>query len=175
MIVRRERSTQRVAATLFVAVQLLFAPVASAGDPTSLSGSVIAAETRLPLAGAVVRLVDPDSGELFSSAQTDGEGRFQIVGLPPSTYMLGVESEGGLFTSQTPVSLEPGQGRSVQVAIHQLEQPGPDQKKKKKGGGSPWDNPLTATLIVLGAAIVVGVIIDELVEDEPATASPSGP
>jgi len=129
----------------------------------------------MPLAGAVVRLIDSDSGDLFSSAHTDGEGRFQIVGLPPSIYVLGVESEGGLFTSQTPVSLEPGQGRSVQVAIHQLEKPAPGQQKKKKKGGSPWDNPLTATLIVLGAAILVGVIIDELVEDEPPPASPSGP
>ena len=175
-MIQRSSRTRLVAVTLIVAVQLLFVPATAGAASASLSGQILRADTRAPLAGAVVHLADPISGELFSSEHTDNKGSFRIASLPPSTYKLAVEAEGGLFTSETPVPLESGQSRSVQVALNQQAAPSPEEaekKKKKKQGTSLWDNPLTATLVVLGAAIVAGVIIEEVIEDDDA--SPSNP
>jgi len=47
--------------------------------------------------------------------------------------------------------------------------PSPQEASEGKKGLSFWDNPLTATLIVLGAAVVVGVVVDELTDDDEAS------
>jgi hypothetical protein len=46
-----------------------------------------------------------------------------------------------------------------------------------KKTGTLWDNPLTATLIVVGGAVVTGLIIDAIDDDDTntPTASPSNP
>lgn len=50
---------------------------------TSISGTVIDAATQIPLAGAVVRIVDRPGGAI-----TDSAGRFTLYDLPAGTYQI---------------------------------------------------------------------------------------
>ena len=52
--------------------------------------------------------------------------------------------------------------------------PAPEEEKEKnKGGTGVWNNPATAALIVVGAAIVLGLLIDAATDDDEGPASPS--
>ena len=86
---------------------------------------------------------------------------------------------------ETPVTIAPGATRQVQLALKgrqdnamggKATNPPPTPAPNKKTG-TLWDNPLTATLIVVGGAVVTGLIIDAIDDDDNDTnaASPSNP
>jgi hypothetical protein len=144
-----------LAVTLIVGVQLLVSPAPAATPPAALSGQILSAEAHDPVPGVVVRMVDPGTGDLYTSAPTDDKGEFEIDALPPSVYALSVQQDEGVFLAGSHVVLAPGEHRSVQVALY---------AKKDKDPGSkygPWENPWTATLLALGIAAVVGWGISE--------------
>jgi len=175
--------THRGSRSRLVALGLVFTlhagglPLFSASPPSTLSGTVFAAGRSTPLAGARLHVADPRTGRLYTTPPTSTDGGFELADLPPAVYRLGVEIEGGLFLVDQPLSLEAGQLRTVTLQLGQAEpEPEPDPEseaktKKKKAG--VWDNPLTASLIILGGAIVVGYVVNELTDDSP-TVSPSG-
>lgn len=146
--------------------------------PASFTGSVVVqSEDALPLPGAVVHLADARTGEILASATTDPDGAFRADGLAPAAYRVGVESRGRLYAVSSPVTLAPGQVRSVTVAIPANAQTGPGvppaESEADKGGITWWNNPLTASLIVVGGAVILGILIDQATDDdEPTPASP---
>ena len=154
-----------VVASLAVSVQ---APLA-AGN-ASLAGRVVSLGTGSPLAGARVHVADPTTREIRSSEATTADGSFSVRGLDPRAYSVAVESKGGLYVVSAPVVVAEGKERAVELAVESAPAPGPPAEAKPKL--SVWENPLTATLIVVGAAIVVGAIIGSS-NDSSTPASPS--
>lgn len=170
--------TRGLAATLILALPLFSVPI-SAGVPTaSLKGRIVEAGTRAPMAGARIHAGDPKAGTLYSSHATSSDGSFSLDALPASSYELAVESEGGLFAVSAPVQLAAGQSRDVQLAVTRNQAAsGAGGATNSKGTGAKlgiWNNPLTATLLVLGGAVVVGVLVDQVTDDDN-NASPSAP
>ena len=162
------------------ALQALGLPAAADLSGARVAGSILAASTQAPLPGARLHLGDPRSGKVFSSAPADAQGGFALTDIPPATYELAVESGGGLYVVQTPLELAPGQSQNLQVAISPLAPgqmappPQGEEEAKKKGGASVWNNPVTAALIVVGSAIVIGFLIKEATgEDNEPVSSPS--
>jgi hypothetical protein len=159
-----------------VALYVATAPVPgwSGVETASITGRVTGVTTRSPVEGATVLAVDHGSGSLHRSGPTNDEGSFRLDGLPPGSYSLAVEVERGAFLSESAIRLRSGETRLVKVAINRQEEPDPvptSSGKTKKGG--PWGNPVTATLIVIGGAIVVGVLVDGATDGGEITASPS--
>jgi hypothetical protein len=170
------------AIAVIVALQGLGVPAGAAGPVGSrVAGSILSTPADTPIAGARLHLGDPRSGRVFTSEPSAPDGSFALAEVPPATYEVAVESNGGLYVVSTPLELAPGATRNLQVAVApvapgQMAPPPPDpDAEKNKGGTSVWNNPATAALIVVGSAIVLGFLIKEGTDDddnEPA-ASPS--
>jgi hypothetical protein len=157
-----------VATLMVVALQGIMIPV-TAGESVAVNGLVVSTTDQQPVVGARIHLGDPETGQIYSSSPVSDDGSFAIEGVPAATYEVGVEHEGGLFVVDTPLSLAPGQSRPLTVAIDPQLAPSPEeaeQQQRKRAGRGVWNNPLTAALIVLGAAIVIGVIINEATDDD---------
>lgn len=168
---RQSIAARLVAATLIVGLQLLVSPAVAGTPSASLSGEILSAETKAAVPGAVVKVLDPNSGEIVSSMPTDANGHFRIAGLAPATYHVGVETEQGLYAADAPVALSPGEDRSLQIAVKTFEASGQTAK-----ADSAWDNPLAATGIVIGIAFGVGILIEGLTDDrDRPVVSPSTP
>jgi hypothetical protein len=174
-----------VAASLAFLVALPLAPACEAAPAASLGGRIVSAGTDAPLAGARLHVADGRSGRIVTSGVTGADGAFEIAGLEPATYDLAVESRGGLYVVETPVRLAGGERRSLQLAVSPQAVPAPapagqkdppaaqDPTPKKKSAADVWNNPLTATLIVVGGAVVLGLVVESVVGNP--SASPSVP
>lgn len=175
----RNTSCSRLMAALVAAALVLYAsPAGSAAPAASLSGTIVAPSGR-DLTGTVrVHAGDPKSGSIYSSAPVGPDGSFEIRNLPPSSYELAVEADGGLYVVAAPVALEPGANRTVHLEVKPSAASALSGAKaeeaKKVGRPSVWNNPLTATLIVIGLAVTVGLVVEELTdEEEQPRVSPS--
>jgi hypothetical protein len=158
-----------IATIVIVSLQALMIPAIAANPASSVNGSIISADSDAPLAGAKLHLGDPMTGEVYTSEPADQDGNFEMTDVPPSTYEVAVESNGGLYLVQSPLQLAPGQSQPVNVAINpqMADDPETEEKKKKKQGGTGvWNNPATAALIVVGAAVVLGLLINAATDDD---------
>ncbi len=166
----RTVASRGIAALLILALQLIYAPAWAALQTASLSGRVLSADSQKPLAGVRVHVGDPRTGSVRSSAATAADGSFSVAGLPAASYELAIQSGSGLYVVPAPVSLASGESRNVHLAVQsQKMAPSPQEASGGKKDMGFWNNPLTATLIVLGAAIVVGVVVDEITDDDEAS------
>jgi hypothetical protein len=172
---------QSLAAVLIVGVQMLVSPVPAATPSAALSGQILSAEAHAPVSGVVVRMVDPGSGDLYTSAPTDDKGAFEIDSLPAATYALSVQQDQGVYVAGSHVVLAPGEHRSVQVAVYAKKNATGPEAQDPTYKASGWNNPLVATLLALGIAVVIGYGMQEwLGNDEtkyvpPPTVSPMNP
>jgi hypothetical protein len=171
-----------LAASLVLLFPVTTSPVLAGASTASLSGQLFSVVSSEPLVGAKLHLQDPATGRSYVSSPTEADGRVDVAQLPPSSYRIAVESNGGLYVVDAPVKLDAGEARSVRLSVR--EAGGRGRAGRAESGSTPsdpgntsfWSNPLTATLVVVGAAILVGVIVDEATSDDDETpASPSNP
>jgi hypothetical protein len=103
------------------------------------------------------------------SDPTDASGAFVVDDVTDGSWMLGVEVEGRLHVVPAPLSVAPGQTRDVQVEVRR------DVVSIAPGaGGSVWSRPLYASLIIVGGAIILGLLLEQAL-DEDVPLSPSSP
>ncbi len=176
------RTRALLAATLAILLAIPAGPALASAGAATLGGRVVSAGSYAPLAGARVFAGDGRTGRIATSGITGPDGSFEIAGLEPAVYDVAVESRGGLYLVQSPVRVAGGERRSLQLAISPQTTPptgetgqAPAQAPpKKKSATDVWNNPLTATLIVVGAAVVLGLIVGNSTSSS-TTASPSTP
>jgi len=172
-------------------------PLAGPGPMASIHGKILssapasAAGSAPPIAGALVRATDIASGQVYESALSDSTGVYSLKGLPEGSYALYVQSGGGVYLSDRTIGIKPGQDRlisfTLQPAVTQTEEKpastgtaGDEKEKEKKKGGGYWsDHPWIAGLTVFGTAVGLGLLENELTdeeeEEEEPVASPSSP
>jgi hypothetical protein len=130
------------------------------------------------------RVLPPVNGRLIAKnvwvgdkpAAVAADGSFSMDGIPAGPAELAIETSAGLFVVTHPVAIAPGTTHRVQLAFSGRQDagtPAPSEKDNKKKRGGIWANPATATLIIIGSAIVVGAAIDQLTHTSGAPASPS--
>ena len=163
-----------LAVLLVVAVQWLFVPTAAGQKSATLTGTIYALDGEQPVDGAILHAGDMRTGEIYSSTATNSDGSFVLSDLPPATYELAVEKDGGLYLVGAPLQLAPGQKRDVQLAIHPETVPDPKTvSEEKENREMDWlDNPLFASLVVIGVSILFGALISTLDESDEGIASP---
>jgi hypothetical protein len=166
---QRSLGFKLVVTVLIASLQGLMIPAIASEPGAKLTGSILEAGNDTPLGGAKLHLGDPKTGEIYTSAPSLRDGTFEIADVPPSTYEVAVESDGGLYLVQSPITLAPGQSQAVNLAINPQMADSPadtEEKKKNKGGTGVWNNPATAALIVVGAAVVLGLLINAATDDD---------
>jgi len=135
------------------------------------------------LAGRVVQTAGPPRTVKAvwvagTAAPVAPDGSFRAAAVPVGPAELAIETSGGLYLVATPVAIAPGTTRHVQLAFSGRQDtsppPAPENEKKKKRGGV-WANPATATLIIVGSAIVLGFAVDELTKSDAPPVSQSNP
>jgi len=163
-----------VALCLIVSLQAFLAPsFAGTATTASLTGRVLVAGGHSPIGSGKVHVGDPRTGQI-ATASLSREGTFVVTGLAPATYEVAVETAGVMNVASNPIYLGPGQNKAVQIAVDPVAaqtSPTTESKNKKKTGMSLWNNPLAATGIVVVSAIVVGIAIDGLTDDDEQPAS----
>lgn len=156
-------------------VLLATPPGSWAASTGSISGRVITSADRPAATTVWVAPSGADAKPVAAAVAADGS--FSIAELPAGTVELAVETSEGLYVVPTPVAIAPGTTRALQLALggrqDSSDPPPPADTKKKKKSGGVWANPLYATLIVVGSAIVVGVLVNELTKPNDKPASPS--
>ena len=167
----------------------LLAPIfpAQAGPTARLTGVVRAGAERAPVAGARVVAADRVTGRVTPSPVTAEGGAFTLPDLAPGSYEIAVQSGGGLFLVREPVQLAPGATRVVDITVGAPPAgapapnaadtpPATEDDSLKKGAAGLWDNPLTASLLVLGSAFLVGVLVENATDDsDEPLGSPNSP
>ncbi len=143
-------------------------PALAETQSAGLSG-VIRGADRAPLEGARLLAADPDSGRVVRSDQSTPDGNF-VLTLEAGTYELAVEVDGGLYLVEKPMELVAGVARPVQIAVGVGDADGTIGAAAADGSPRPassvWNNPASAGALVLGLAIVVGIIVNNATDDE---------
>ena len=166
---QRKGVVRWLAALLIAALPAAWFP-ASAEPGASVTG-VIRGADQAPLAGARLLATTSSAGPVFRSEPTTKEGTFTLSGLAAGSYRLGVEVAGGIYLVEDPLPLADGVQRTVQIAVAATTD-SPGAASAAAGASEPaasaWDNPFAAAAIVLGLAIVVGVLVNNATDDEQA-------
>jgi hypothetical protein len=169
-MIQRSVSVKLLAVAVIASLQVLSVPVLAGPQTATLSGVIRSTADNAPLPGARVFVGDPATGRVVPSPTTGDSGSFTVTDLSPGRYEIAVETGEGLYIVSTPVQLAPGAVQDVQIKVD------PDAKADDDddpaGGGVPpsgtsvWNNPLTASLIVLGGAVVLGFLVENATDDE---------
>jgi len=153
---------------MVLAFVLAAPPGALSGETGVLAGSV------LPAAGNVHAAKTVWVGAIPAPVASDGS--FEATGVPAGQTELAIETSEGLYVVATPITIAPGTTRRVQLAYggrQDSSAPKASENGKKKKGGGFWANPLAATLVIVGSAIVVGFAINQLTGSDNEPVSPS--
>ncbi len=161
---QRHISARLLSLAMIVSLAVSTLPAAAQPAAAALSGVIRSAADRAPLASARLLVVDRETGEVTRSEWTAADGNFSIAGLDPGRYDLAVEVPGGLYPIRAPIDLLPRVQRTVQIAVGVAESE--DNQSVREPLPSSWNNPAAAGAIVLGLAVLIGVLVKNVTDDE---------
>jgi len=166
-----------LATALIMLLPATLAPVNAQGSLATLTGSIVHGADATPMTGATLHAGDARSGRVFRSSPADDGGNFALGDLPPSTYRLAVESDGGLYVVEAPLTVAPGTASTLMLSVHPSAD-GADTLDDDDDSDDRFallDNPLGAAMTFLGLAVIVGVIIGGSSGSSTGASSPSQP
>ncbi len=120
---RHDRPRPRFAVSVGVAVWLLAVGTGLEGQArvfnqeTSVSGTTTALGGSVQLPVVSIIFADSVTGEVVATTASDGEGRFELSGLPPGIYVVTASLAGFDPVSQTTVRLTIGEGVTVDFLL----------------------------------------------------------
>jgi len=171
---RTRGSAVRSTLSLLIAVGLAAPalPASDRGGGAVLTGRVVRAGNARPLPGARVWLAESPGTRVIASAPSSEGGAFSLRDVPPGTYALAVEVEPGLYPLESALNLSADSTRVVRIELPPAAQAGsgPAEPQAPAARNRIWNNPFTASLLVLGAAVLVSVVVQSVTDE--ATASP---
>ncbi len=119
------KGVKTVAAALLFLIVLCFVPRAgTAGQEQAVLFGTVKDARGEPAAGARVTIRQID-GQLSLTAVCDGEGFFDLCGLPPGEQTLTVERAGGAAPERHRLALEPGAALYARIVLPAGDAPGP--------------------------------------------------
>jgi len=168
-ITERSAMAKLLAVSTLAVLSLPWGAARAEATTGGLTG-VIRSADRTPLAGARLLAAVGADARVIRSGLTGDDGSFSLENLDPGTYLLAVEVEGGVYLVRDPVPVAAGARRVVQIAVGATPEtgdasPAADPAADEATPGI-WNNPFAAGGLVLGIAIVVGVLIKNVTDDE---------
>jgi hypothetical protein len=157
-------------------VSLLASPTVTRAEGFgAISGRIVVASGGH--AAKAVWLADAGGGSLLRTIPVAADGTFRAAPLEAGKVALAVETDEGLYTVESPVTIAPGTTRSLSIALRGREDTNKPKEPGPKKSLGIWNNPLFASLIVIGGAVVVGVAVDQLTNNDQkkTPVSPSVP
>lgn len=101
-------------AALVLATLFCFSRAASAATTGTITGTVVDAATRAPIAAAQVGVVSPSQ---VAHVTTDASGRFTFLSLAPDTYTIAVQREGYVSVSISGIAVFADQSQVIPIAL----------------------------------------------------------
>ncbi|MGH7410417.1 MAG: carboxypeptidase-like regulatory domain-containing protein, partial [Candidatus Methylomirabilis sp.] len=97
-----------------------------------------------PLQGAVVKVALRPEARIYQSAKTGPKGDYSISELPPGTYDVAVEADGGLYVLSGPLALQPAERRTVSLSVrpddpNRTDAPDAEPEPPVPGGAEPTE------------------------------------
>ena len=165
-----------VAASLVAVLVVATAPAFAAPAPTAtaagLTGTVYSSDVATPLAGATVVATDAN-GVKFASQPTQADGAFSIAAVAPGRNSLSLETADGSFVVATPVTLAPGETRSLRLALRASSAKHGKTTAAKGGTGSGYTGASVVGMsaVILGFVAAGAIAVDHKNNDHNAPAS----
>lgn len=104
---------------VLVVLAVAFGPAMStsiiAQNTGAVRGFLLQNDEATRIAGAQVTVIDVRSGDRFTSNLTGDNGAYEITGLAPGTYDLGIEVAGAVYVTDSLV--EVGEGQTVTLSF----------------------------------------------------------
>jgi len=147
---------------------------------SSISGRILLADKKAPVAGAIVKAAEIESKKIFESGPTAPNGSYEIAGLSKGNYDVAVQIGNGLYVVNKILNVQENESYALSLTLQEDPKAQEEQKNEEKPAETPpatteeqkdskigfWNNPLTATLTLVGIAIVTGYAIDEVTKEE---------
>jgi hypothetical protein len=143
---------------VFVAAVLIVPAVyAAQSGKGSLEGYVFKDDLKTPVANAVVKIRNSQSGEEYQSKPTDAKGAFAILSVTEGRYILGITTEEGNFNFDYEIFIKQGETGKLSIGLKKGGSPALIASLNKKGF---FTKPLgLAVVIGAGGALVFGVAL----------------
>lgn len=121
---------------LFFAQSLVFATSAAKGN---LVGFVYDKDGTTPVEGAVVKLKNLASGDVFESTKSDNSGAFSMAGIDQGMYVFGVSSPQGDFNAEEVLGIAGDETAKLAVALNpDVTQVDPKSENAPAVAGEKW-------------------------------------
>ena len=151
---------------MLLTIVIGISPLAVFAAPTaasSIRGVVYQPDFRTPVADLAIQVFAEGTAEPLVKTSTDAKGRFRLADLPEGNYMLLLRDETGEPVAKAPITARAGQSSDVTLAL-----PGAGENATAPASaGTFLSGPLGATLALVGTAVIVAVVGDELTDDNP--------
>jgi hypothetical protein len=154
-----------LALTLAAALVTALVPSAARAEEGfgGLNGRIVAAESRTPVQGAIVKAAHLATETVYESSRTGENGKFLLTDLPVGAYELAVATEDGLYPTGKVLRVEANRTGSLALALAPAASDTEENEDDRKGGF--WDKPVVASLTIVGVALVMALAADSLLGD----------
>lgn len=160
-----------VATALAVCLAALVAPVPLlADDPAVFQGRVFDADGASPLAGVVVRLVEPGTMAVVDSPPTGDDGAFRLEATAREGYTLLARHDERVFLAASDLRLDPGANDPVALTLEPAASLAPAQAVPVQGqSGLPMWGKIA---IAGGIGVATLFVINDVNDSANVPASP---
>lgn len=122
----------------------------------SITGFVYGDDGLTPLKGAVVKIQNIKTGEIYESTPTDENGLYKIVNIKPGMYLIGIEVEKNGYNALDGVYIRGNEIAKLSFALKPLQEEEKEKEEKKPVGF--FKKPLGIAIIIVGSAAIIYAI-----------------
>jgi len=152
--------SKAVACVLIGAFSLLILPQAglSQAKTGSMTGFIFGEDKTTPVDGAVVKVRDVRTNQVYQSRPTEANGLYAVQNLPEGRYLVGVSGAEGDFNFDYEVMVKGGETAKLALALVPASgsaQDNQDEEKEKKKKKCFFLTPMGIAVLVAGGALLI--------------------
>jgi len=152
--------SKAVASILIGAFTLLILPQAglSQAKTGSMTGFIFGEDKTTPVDGAVVKVRDVRTNQVYQSRPTETNGLYAVQNLPEGRYLVGVSDAKGDFNFDYEVMVKGGETAKLALALvpaSESAQDNQDEEKEKKKKKCFFLTPMGIAVLVAGGALLI--------------------
>lgn len=157
-MIKKARLLKGVSALVIGSFLLWLIPfeAVSAVATGSLTGFVYGEDGSTPLKGAVVKIQNIKTGEVFESKPTDENGLYKIANITPGMYLIGIEVGNSGYNALDGVHVRGNEMAKLSFALKPLQEEEKEKEEKKPVGF--FKKPLGIAIIIVGSAAIIYAI-----------------